>query len=818
MHAAVRCLNPAPSRAILAARHEVRNCDGGARLVADDILDSTYALSVRKSTEGSIAFEAASSHQESVSPVLECSSILPPYMSSPSQSLASSMPSPPGPDDEDESDPLRDKRHWTVLHIIPGAGSDTGDDSKVKVRWQTTEVPGERIHYDAHRRAHIVADGEKHYIAEKSVATSNAAGHVTWKVRWEDEWIDASQLDDLQVLHTSPPLPFDDEDHATEPMPSSPPAEEDFATEAMPSSPLARDEMGDEAFRSSPPFVPESEAELPDADNLSPLPAAETSTRPRARASTTSSAVTYLNPPRLRAPDLRFRPTRSDVEYKLRKRILRALRNGELVTSTGKEPEVIARWKRHARRRPIMFTDGFIKRRRLFNGRDHRRAESTLVHGVGYDALIPCFRCMGGSKGTFQGCVVMDGFGQGECTNCKFSDVSRDCSFHFNTSSSTAPGSRAADFVFSSHASASSRTSPDADRYRMSGGMGPRSPALPTGEVGEPNTPSRKQRRKQKKLSARRGQQVALANANDRTHDRSAAPSSKTRQSSQAVAAPRSRNQTASRDAASSSQSQPQQPVQKSSHRCQAAPSEAPSIPSGFQPPPKAARNAIVPNDTRFNKGEMTDDQFWHIYHCCAESNQRLLRNEFNWGRKACQGLARRHLPEYYRTKGCKFLNNYDPNAVPQDLKDWIDGDQLSDLKDNTKALFLYNSGFTELDLCHGLIYARDRLLDAMVSLSKAMKLAEKSYQGRIDISDLDRIWGADVGLGSETLARWQWDQEEGEEYLFSENWNAEAAKLRRTISAFCKLRVKMQKDDGPLRRMILTEQDDGDGPKPMMS
>lgn len=154
----------------------------------------------------------------------------------------------------------------------------------------------------------------------------------------------------------------------------------------------------------------------------------------------------------------------------------------------------------------------------------------------------------------------------------------------------------------------------------------------------------------------------------------------------------------------------------------------------------------------------------------------------------------------------------YDINVVPQDLKDWIDGDQHADLKSNSMAPFLYKSSWTELDLCHALIYARNQLRAAMYSLYQAMKLAEDSYSDRIDISLLDETWGSNVGLPEGTLAEWQWNGAVGERYVFATDWSGRK-ELRRTISALCKMRQAIQMDDAPLRRVILKHQDEGKGP-----
>ncbi|KAK4539585.1 hypothetical protein LTR36_010521 [Oleoguttula mirabilis] len=157
----------------------------------------------------------------------------------------------------------------------------------------------------------------------------------------------------------------------------------------------------------------------------------------------------------------------------------------------------------------------------------------------------------------------------------------------------------------------------------------------------------------------------------------------------------------------------------------------------------------------------------------------------------------------------------YDPAAVPTDLQEWIDGEHSTNLTVYTSPVFLYASRFTSADLCHGLIYARERLAEAVLSIVKAMTLAEESYSGRINVDVMQRAWGPDVGLGPNVLEDWQWQAEEGEESVFSTDWNKEL-RLRQTISAFCKLRVKVERDDGTLRKAILWEQDEGAGPKPI--
>ncbi|KAK5128593.1 hypothetical protein LTR08_004056 [Meristemomyces frigidus] len=159
--------------------------------------------------------------------------------------------------------------------------------------------------------------------------------------------------------------------------------------------------------------------------------------------------------------------------------------------------------------------------------------------------------------------------------------------------------------------------------------------------------------------------------------------------------------------------------------------------------------------------------------------------------------------------------NNSSP-ALPALLREWMDGEHFFDVTPTSSSPFLHSSRFTDNDLRHALIYARDALEAAIVSLANAMKLADASYRGRIDIEGVRSKWNAWNGLGPGTLKERRWHGVQGERALFSGTLT-DGSMLRRTITACCRMIVKVEQDDKVLRRKILWEQDEGKGPdKPL--
>ena len=74
----------------------------------------------------------------------------------------------------------------------------------------------------------------------------------------------------------------------------------------------------------------------------------------------------------------------------------------------------------------------------------------------------------------------------------------------------------------------------------------------------------------------------------------------------------------------------------------------------------------------------------------------------------------------------------------------------------------------------------------------------------------------SDLELHENTLDEKEWFGPQGEKIVFGKSWGV-SKEFRRTISSFCKVRVRIERDDGPLRREIGREQDEGKGPdKPL--
>ncbi|TKA66866.1 hypothetical protein B0A55_08312 [Friedmanniomyces simplex] len=175
----------------------------------------------------------------------------------------------------------------------------------------------------------------------------------------------------------------------------------------------------------------------------------------------------------------------------------------------------------------------------------------------------------------------------------------------------------------------------------------------------------------------------------------------------------------------------------------------------------------------------------------------------------------------------------YDTDKLPQHLKDWIDGFHPTDpTRPETHSLILHKPTFTIPDMQHALIYARNRVADVLRAYVRAIDLAGTSYRHRIDLHTFMVAYGDNIlALPRDCLEEWQWYGEESEMYIFDLQQRASGVKaktttrtehareprFRRTIAALCKLRTRIERDNGELRRAILREQDEGRGPEPMV-
>jgi hypothetical protein len=267
-----------------------------------------------------------------------------------------------------------------------------------KIRWEWTSVPASVIERDEDG-AFVTLQGNQHYIAERVEGLINEKGVETWDVRWEDSFIYPDQMDEPKIISPNPRGRLVSRRRVRLPPAAEPPG----------------------------PARSVRQRSLSVYESIESTPAYQASyTSPISTRSSTSEDILPVH-------RLRFTPRYSDQAYNVAARIRTALEQDEMIGTTGVPRQVVARWT-HKRyrirpRRPIRFNASFVGRGKPFNGRDPRRAEAALVQEIGHTVTEPCSRCKDG-KGCFVECVVMDDFGRGECTNCKFSDKSRFCSFH----------------------------------------------------------------------------------------------------------------------------------------------------------------------------------------------------------------------------------------------------------------------------------------------------------------------------------------------------------------------------------------------------
>ncbi|KAK0282926.1 hypothetical protein LTR91_023384 [Friedmanniomyces endolithicus] len=166
-------------------------------------------------------------------------------------------------------------------------------------------------------------------------------------------------------------------------------------------------------------------------------------------------------------------------------------------------------------------------------------------------------------------------------------------------------------------------------------------------------------------------------------------------------------------------------------------------------------------------------------------------------------------------------------HEIPQNLREWIDSDHHTDpWRPESYSVFLHNPAFTIADMQHALVYARDRFIEVLAAFTAAVRLATYSYARRIDLRIFMVTYGENlIQLPDDCLEIWQWAGDESETYIFHRPYlvdgkmvhHAQDPKFRRTITALCRLRTRMERDNGELRRAILWEQDEGRGPDPMV-
>ncbi|KAF2773038.1 hypothetical protein EJ03DRAFT_380292 [Teratosphaeria nubilosa] len=164
----------------------------------------------------------------------------------------------------------------------------------------------------------------------------------------------------------------------------------------------------------------------------------------------------------------------------------------------------------------------------------------------------------------------------------------------------------------------------------------------------------------------------------------------------------------------------------------------------------------------------------------------------------------------------------YDESKIPKKLKDWIDGSHQFIVTNSSRIIFLNDPGFSQEDLKHGLIYARNRMLDSLKKFADNAKLACERYRYRINVDYFLTKWDdpADHFPGT-MLKDVQWYGGRGERLIFDTDWRGgkvehgilkEPAEFRKTLAAFCRFRVRMETDNYYLRDAIEAEIVD-DGP-----
>ncbi|KAI7283827.1 hypothetical protein KC345_g2693 [Hortaea werneckii] len=155
---------------------------------------------------------------------------------------------------------------------------------------------------------------------------------------------------------------------------------------------------------------------------------------------------------------------------------------------------------------------------------------------------------------------------------------------------------------------------------------------------------------------------------------------------------------------------------------------------------------------------------------------------------------------------------SYRPETFPPSLRDWVeDSSQHAEAPSiGQSAVHLYNSSYTTSDLCNALLLARNLYQQAISSILDALKIARDQHAGRIDITPYANVrsWTA---VPPDTMQPEDYMGDDvTEEYLFAWDWGTDpdgAKRLRRTIVAMCKLRARIERDDGRLRYEILEAQ-----------
>lgn len=356
---------------------------------------------------------------------------------------------------------IRNRRAWTVARTL----STSEDGSKITVQWKDTVVPHKGISLDKEERAFVKADGMKHYIAKRSRGGVDSTGRVMWNVKWEPSTIPKEWMEDLEVEENDDseeecegsPAPSESEsehgstasdssEYSSGPdTPSSSGSETDSETDSethsaseseaepipSPSPTASSDSRSSLSLRSSPPQLPSLTS-----SPSKPRQSIESADEPQEaeRDSTHSSALDKL--PKAYIESLHFPVTSDEADYGPAVRKLIAAKAGnELSTSTNAIPQVILPRLGKEAVRPLQFKKWTVNRvGHSINLKDTQNAEAVLVHMQGQEVAVPCRLCENG-RGVMQGCVVIEGFGKGECTNCHYGGSSRRCCFRQDSES-----------------------------------------------------------------------------------------------------------------------------------------------------------------------------------------------------------------------------------------------------------------------------------------------------------------------------------------------------------------------------------------------
>lgn len=281
----------------------------------------------------------------------------------------------------------------------------TPDGKKILVEWKDTLVPGKCIKYDEDDREYVRADGMDRYIASQSRGECDVKGQVRFNCKWEPSEILKEQLADHLDCDQSRSDAGSDSGSAA------------VATATMFRTP---------ASTSPPPGQPVLNPTPTSSQNTT---ASERPPLPLAREPSVST-LNFDHLPKAHPTKLQFAVTSEVADYGPAVQKLISVNLGKkIVTTTGRAPGIIKRRIKGKRVRPLQFKSWTVNRRNHnINVQDHQNTVALLVHMQGYDVVDPCDRCKAG-LGVMQGCVVGEGLGSGQCTNCHYGGTRRACNF-----------------------------------------------------------------------------------------------------------------------------------------------------------------------------------------------------------------------------------------------------------------------------------------------------------------------------------------------------------------------------------------------------